>query len=321
MATIRGLSSRSWADRADLRAMQEPMSAAWLGPRRPLVAGTVGDLEWWIASGGPDVDWTERIRLWELGGAVVGWGWFHPPGGLDWFVGDGLTATEDDAVRGEILEWLDERAGRHRVANAVEPPDADGPPPPIELETWAGEDWSEERSLLARGWEPTEIALTQHHQVLDVELDPPRVPDGYTVRTLRGPAEIPARVEVHRAAFAPSRMTVEKYEVLFEQDHYAPGHDVVAEAPDGSLASFALAWIDAIGEIGEFEPVGTHPDHQRRGVGRAVLRYGLRLMRDAGMRDAIVFSLRSNQPSEALYRSAGFTEVAVHRQYRRIVAV
>jgi L-amino acid N-acyltransferase YncA len=50
------------------------------------------------------------------------------------------------------------------------------------------------------------------------------------------------------------------------------------------------------------------------------MRAGLRLMRAAGVRDAIVFSLRSNAASEALYRSAGFRELAVHRRYTKPIA-
>ena len=80
-----------------------------------------------------------------------------------------------------------------------------------------------------------------------------------------------------------------------------------------------MCWMDASGSIGEFEPVGVHPDHQRRGLGRVVMRHGLRLMRAAGLRDALVFSLRSNAASEALYRSAGFRELALHRQYTKAI--
>ena len=76
-----------------------------------------------------------------------------------------------------------------------------------------------------------------------------------------------------------------------------------------------MCWVDPVGSIGEFEPVGVHPDHQRRGLGRVIMRHGLRLMREAGLRDAMVFSLRSNTASEALYRSAGFHELALHRRH------
>ena len=36
-----------------------------------------------------------------------------------------------------------------------------------------------------------------------------------------------------------------------------------------------------------------------------------------GLRDAMVFSLRSNIASEALYRSVGFREGALHRRYTK----
>ena len=287
------------------------MSAAWVGPRRPLVPGTAGDLAWWTAQGGPDADWAARIRIWERGAAVVGWGWFKPPGDLDWFTADGLTPTEESDLRADILDWHEARARETRA------PDATGP---IELAAWAGEGWSEEAILRDRGWTSTETALSQYVQPLDLELDPPRVPDGHVLRHVRGPEEFPARVEAHRAAFAPSRMTVEKYALLPTLAPYRLEHDLVVEAPDGSIAAFTICWIDADGSIGEFEPVGTHPDHQRRGLGRVIMRAGLRLMREAGVRDALVFSDLSNAASEALYRSAGFDRVAIHRQYTRSIA-
>jgi ribosomal protein S18 acetylase RimI-like enzyme len=292
--------------------MEVAMSTAWAGPRRPFVPGTPGDVEWWTCQGGPDADWPSRIRLWARDGAVVGWGWFTPPGGLDWFVADEVSDDDEQDLRGEILDWLESRARNAR------PGDATGP---LELETWAGEGWSEETTLRERGWTAGSTALSQFVQPLDVELDPPRVPEGYVLRHVRGPAEFPARVEAHRAAFAPSKMTVEKYALLPGLPHYRLEHDLVVEAPDGSIAAFAMCWLDPVGSIGEFEPVGTHPDHQRRGLGRVMMRAGLRLMRDAGLRDALVFSDRSNGASEALYRSAGFERVATHRQYTRSIEV
>lgn len=298
----RQVTSRPWAGPADLRAMTAALSREWLGPRRPLVPATAGDLEWWTAQGGPDMDWSARIRLWELGGDVVGWGWSEPPSRLDWFVG-GLEPDAETAIRDQILDW---HAGMATAA-VEEPRPA--------LETWAGVGWPEEMHLIDRGWTPTDTVLTQYHQPLDVDIELPRIPDGYTVRSVRGPDEIPARVEVHRAAFAPSKLTVEKYAILVEQEHYAWDRDVVVEAPDGSLAALVMAWADPVGSIGELEPVGVHPDHQRRGLGRLVTTEALRRLQAAGLRDAIVFSLRSNAASEALYRSVGFREIALHRQY------
>ena len=280
--------------------MESIVSAAWSSPARPLVHCTIGDLEWWIAGAGPGVDWSERLRLWSVGGDPVGWGWFKPPGEIDWFVGPGLPGADQQRVRDEILDW-----GVERTRSAGAP----------SLEVWGAEGWPEAAHLVRRGWTPTQEALTQFLQPLDREIESPTVPLGYRVRALAGPEEIPARVEVHRAAFAPSKMTVEKYAICVDQDHYAYERDVVVEAPDGSFAAFTMCWLDPVGSIGEFEPVGTHPDHQRRGLGRAANLHGLRLLRAAGARDALVFSLRSNAASEGLYRSVGFREIAIHRQY------
>ena len=300
------LSSRPWAGRDDLLAMESILSAAWAGAARPLVHCTIGDLEWWLVGGGPDVDWSSRIRIWSIGGDTVGWGWISPPASLDWFVRHGLRPAEEAAIRREILDWQVEAARAAATAGET-----------TLLEVWAADGWPESARLVDLGWTATDVTLTQYLQALDLELDPPRVPDGYVLRSLRGPEDVPARVEVHRAAFAPSRMTVEKHALLSDMAHYAIDRDIVIEAADGSFAAFAICWADPLGSIGEFEPVGVHPDHQRRGLGRVIMRHGLRLMRDAGLRDALVFSLRSNTASEALYRSAGFHEVALHRSYTK----
>ena len=47
------------------------------------------------------------------------------------------------------------------------------------------------------------------------------------------------------------------------------------------------------------------------------MRHGLELLRAAGLPAAIVFSLTSNTASEALYRSVGFTGIAIQRQHTK----
>ena len=89
------------------------------------------------------------------------------------------------------------------------------------------------------------------------------------------------------------------------------------EADNGNLAAFTMAWWDPVARVGEFEPVGTHPEHQRRGLGKALLAHALRRYRQAGARVVQVDSSADNVASEALYRSLGFKRVALHRRYRR----
>jgi ribosomal protein S18 acetylase RimI-like enzyme len=72
------------------------------------------------------------------------------------------------------------------------------------------------------------------------------------------------------------------------------------------LAAFAVTWYDELNRIGLMEAVGTHPDHQRQGLGRAMVLFASHHMAAAGMEYATVANFESNLASRALYRSAGF---------------
>jgi ribosomal protein S18 acetylase RimI-like enzyme len=304
------LESRPYASLDDLREMQAGVTQAWLTPRRPLISCSIGDLAWWYAGAGPGIDWSERIRIWTHGGSVVGWGFFRPPASLDWFALPRRDEADERQVLGEILDWGDRRVAASRaVAHS-------GDPAPS-LEVFAADGWLEADVLRERGFVASDPALVQYFQSLDRELPEPAVPDGYRVRTVAGAAEIPARVDVHRAAFAPSKLTVEKYEILVGLETYDYTQDAVVEAPDGSFAAFTMCWLDRTVGLGYFEPVGTHPDHRRRGLGKAVNTFGLRLLQAAGAREAMVYSEASTAASRALYESVGFTGIAVHRAHRR----
>jgi ribosomal protein S18 acetylase RimI-like enzyme len=298
------LESRPYASVDDLRDMQAAVTAAWLSPRRPLLPQTIGDLAWWFAGAGPDADWPAQIRIWTDGPQTVGWGWFKPPDSIEWFVAP-LDETDERQVRLDIVAWADERVATF---------DASPVPSP---EIWGGDGWPETDVLADLGFETSGHALTQYFQSLDREVPEPVLPEGYRLRTVAGPAEIPARVEVHRSAFAPSRMTVEKYSILVGLEPYAFDFDAVVEAPDGSFAAFTMCWLDREARLGYFEPVGVHADHQRRGLGKAVNTFGLRLLQGAGASDAMVYSDASNAASEALYQSVGFKPIAMHRSYAR----
>jgi ribosomal protein S18 acetylase RimI-like enzyme len=304
---------RPHAGTADLRGMEACLATSW-NRARPFVNTTPGDLEWWVASSQPGEDWSRRIRVWTDGGEVVAYAWFNPPGELDWHQRAGTPPSARAALVDDALAWL--------AATSRERARVGGMEPPPTLQTWAMDADAELVSLLtSRGWTAApEPGYTHWYQPLDAGggADPePALPAGYRVRHVLLPDDVEERVDVHRAAFAPSRMTAEKYGALATMPLYAPEHDLVVEAPDGSLAAFVLVWWVPEARMGEFEPVGTHPAHQRLGLARAVNLAGLRLLRALGARDALVFSRTSNAASEALYESVGFRAVTHHRAWTR----
>ncbi len=305
---------RPYRDLADLRAMEVALSMSWR-TAAPNVNATPADLEWWVASLAPGSDLGQRVRLWTGGDdRVLAYGWLNPPGDLDWHQRADLPPATRAAYVDAAIEWAAQRAIADASAGGIDPPGV--------LQAWAMDSDDVLRGLLAdRGWAPSpEPAYTHWYRRLDgaAPIEPlPPVPAGYRLRPVRLPADLESRVEVHRDAFAPSRLSTDKYRVLASMPRYAPERDLVVEAPDGSLAAFAMVWWVPEAGVGEFEPVGTHPDHRRRGLARALLRAGLGVLRRAGARGALVFSRTSNEASEGLYRSVGFEAVTHHRAWTR----
>jgi hypothetical protein len=81
---------------------------------------------------------------------------------------------------------------------------------------------------------------------------------------------------------------------------YRPENDLVVVAPDGEYVSLCIVWYDDWNRFGVFEPVCTHPNFRRRGMGRAVIREGLNRLYRLGARKAYVGS------GQEFYAAIGF---------------
>jgi GNAT superfamily N-acetyltransferase len=136
-------------------------------------------------------------------------------------------------------------------------------------------------------------------------------PGGYIVRALGDEDELPARSWLSWKAFHPDEPDEkyqgwEWYKNVQRVPLYRRDLDLVAVASDGELAAFCTVWFDDVLRTAVFEPVGTHPDHQKRGLGKAVMTEGLRRAERLGATLATVSSY--GKAAHALYESMGFTE-------------
>jgi hypothetical protein len=286
--------SRPYAAEDDYQRMRE-LLVRIEAAAGPLVYCHLGDLDWWrFADPAPDAV-IRDTRLWfDAGGALVAFGWPRED------QVDIVCHPAHQAAEAEILSWA---VGWQRAAT----PGAD----PAPFIAWSYEHDSQRNELLrARGYQRGTMHFLLNARGLP-EDPPPPLPPGYSLRHVRGEQDVAARVEVHRDAFAPSRMTVEKHRAVMAAPTYRPDLDLVVEAPDGTFAAFCLVWLDAANRAGEFEPVGCHSAHRRLGLTKAVLYEGMRRLRALGAEQCAVFSSSGERyaPSRHLYASAGF-EVA-----------
>ncbi len=137
---------------------------------------------------------------------------------------------------------------------------------------------------------------------------------GYTLRALADGAELLDRCYASGLVFHPNdlqyaidnRNDISWYRNIQNAPLYRRDLDLLAAASDGSVASFCTVWFDDVNRAGVFEPVGTVPAHQRRGLGKALLCEGLRRLKKLGATMAYVGSY--SPEAGALYASVGFTE-------------
>lgn len=96
---------------------------------------------------------------------------------------------------------------------------------------------------------------------------------------------------------------------------YDPTLDLSVEDADGTVAGYALFWIDDTTRVGLLEPMRVEDEYQRRGLARMLLTHGLdRLARNGARRLKVGFT---SDPARALYTGAGFVQTSVDRELVR----
>jgi GNAT superfamily N-acetyltransferase len=142
-------------------------------------------------------------------------------------------------------------------------------------------------------------------------VEEPVLPDGFQFRTAdeAGPD---AAVQAHVDAWAPTAYSASSYAGVRQTSAYRGDLHILVKAPDGTMASSTIIWLDEVNKTAEFEPVGTHPGYRRLGLGRAILLHGMHLARAAGATHMTVACLGApgHPQARGLYYSVGFRELS-----------
>jgi len=132
----------------------------------------------------------------------------------------------------------------------------------------------------------------------------PRLPKGFALRSMSEENDIELRREIFGRAFNhtdpaewPSAFA---YEELQRAPDYRKDLDLFVVGPGGQYVACCIVWHDERNRLGILEPVGTHPDFRRRGLGRAVVTEGIRKAAVLGAKTVRVGS------GQAFYEAIGF---------------
>jgi ribosomal protein S18 acetylase RimI-like enzyme len=248
---------------------------------------SIGDLAWNYALS-YDRQADHCTALWRAGGDVLAWGWVERPSELMLQIDPAHAGLAD-----EVLDWAEQLASV-----------------PLQVGV-AGTETAVADALIRRGYlrQDGPFFCCLGMRLADT-LASPRLPAGYRIREVSGDKDAAGWVAVHRSAFPGSRFDAARRSQLMRVHPYRPDLDLVVEAPDGSLAAYCLGWYDQRNRVGEFEPVGTHPEHRRLGLAAAVNTAVLHRFTAAGGQRAVVYARgdAAYPVPRRLYESLGFRE-------------
>jgi GNAT superfamily N-acetyltransferase len=307
------IQARPYRDNTDLAHMRQLLMA---GSQAQIPASYThpGCLDWATHYPPDEQERRRNIRLWEgiaeNPPTLEAWAIFMPnEETFDLFVQPALHGTLlHEAVMDEYVAWAEARA-REAGLKQLQP-------------FWVLDyDKVMDRLMKERGF--VEVQADPPPPLLERcldELPPIKLPEGFTVQGVSNWDDGRLRAWVSHGAFRPNDdwdNFLAEYEQFFSSAAYDGERDLLVRSPDGRGASGCTIWFDPVNAVGLFEPVVTHPDFQGKGLGKAVMAEGLRRMKTAGMRRAILGFDPNNVAALALYTSLGFRASCYFAMYRK----
>ncbi|MEU0190900.1 GNAT family N-acetyltransferase [Streptomyces afghaniensis] len=252
-----------------------------------------GDLGWFWRSGAEAT--AEAVRTWSRDGRILAVGLLDGPGLL-------RLTTAPDALR-------DEELAQRLVDDVTEPERGVLPEGKANIEAPKGalvQDLLSEDGWDVHGpWTPLRRDLTEPVQDPGVRVE------------VAGPQQAHVFAAVHRSAFAGSRFTDERWHAMAAGVPYADARCLLAYDDQGNAVATVTVWSAGPGKPGLLEPMGVHPDHRRRGHGRAITVAAAAALQELGSSTALVCTPSSNSGAVATYTSAGFQRLPEVRDRHR----
>lgn len=293
---------RSYKNEEDYWRIREFLRQVMIVNGRRELSWHVARWDYWIWFANPDIEkiqLEENVFIWEAGNGQIA-AVLNPEGHGHAFPQIHLNFDTPE-LKEEIIKVAEERLttksedGRHKLSFWLD-----------------SQEKAFQEIVTHRGFNRVREVGNQeyqHRRSLDEPLpDVPQVP-GYTIRPMEGGLELLERCyasglgfhndDIHTAR--DNRDHPEWYHHIQSAPLYRRDLDIVAVASDGSVASFATAWLDDVSRTAYIEPVATVPAHRKHGLGKAVILEALHRLNRMGCK--VVFVGGYSEAANALYFS------------------
>ena len=253
---------------------------------------------WYDKNETGDPDWHKNSQLWQTADNHL-IGLVHPDG-------PGFTNIQIHPdyrhLEAEMIDW----AENHLTAAK-----ADGTGRQLQFFVYEY-DVQRQQLLAERGYQKTSYGgVIRNMRLRQRPLPNPQLAPGYSLRSTEPENGRDAQqiADLLNAAFQRTFHNALEYQQFTR--HAACFHrelDLVAVAEDGRIAAYVGIPYDEFNQRGIFEPVCTHPDHQQKGLAKALMQEGLHRLKARGAIDVVV-DTGDMIPANRLYTSMGFTEI------------
>jgi len=209
-----------------------------------------------------------------------------------------VTTREDPGVVSYVLGLLIERHRERGIG--------------IALEFASKAEWLREVCRDAGLSEKTETGCEWEYNLAVVDTDV-SVPEGFVIDSLADSPETSraALAECIQLAFDTPRDLEPVLVNLEDNPMFRPELSVFARSPEGTVAAYCRGTVNPENGICGIDPICTHPEFQKLGLGKAVVRTLFSRLAEAGGRYAYIGSAPPPAPGTFLYRSLGPSGVSV----------
>lgn len=215
------------------------------------------------------------------------------------------------SVAREMVSWMQSRVKEMKKDEGEE----------VNMNFVVDDDDEEFIQLLSdMGFQKGEIEGDKQVRPIDSPVPAYSLPKGYTIRNAVIEKDFQRYREVQMAVFPHIvSMSKELLQLYSTASFYHEDLDIVAVDPYGEFAAFCTARIDPLSKIAELEPVGTHPDHRKRGLAKAVICESLKRLEKYRPSAVVILGAAPTGQARRLYESMGFVNEGARHYWFQIV--